>query len=108
MTFTDKTGWRISKKAAIAVATGVVAACVAVGLIVYYAGVANVCRHDVDGTDGAAEASGKPEEPTKPTKKTVTSLPMFGSSRALVETQMPHYSEVIGSIPAECRVLSSF
>ena len=105
MTFTDKTGWRISKKVAIAVAIGVVAACVAVGLIVYYAGVANVCRHDVN---GAAEASGKPEEPTKPTKKTVTSLPMFGSSRALVETQVPHYSEVMGSIPAECRVLSSF
>ena len=71
LTFTDKTGWRISKKVGIVVATAFVVTCVAVGLIVFYAGVANVVCANVDDAPSASGVEGASQKPDVTHKQTV-------------------------------------
>ena len=77
ITFTNSTGWRISKKVALILATAFVGTCVAVGLIVYYAGVANVngCKtlddHADSGTSKPVNKPGHADQQHKPAKTVV-------------------------------------
>jgi hypothetical protein len=70
ISFTDNSGWTISKKIAMFLSTAFVVTCVSIGLIVYYVGVANVACPN----DDASKPTAKPSvdaTPPKSAKSTV-------------------------------------
>jgi hypothetical protein len=70
VSFTSVSGWRISKKLGVTLAVTCAAACVAVGLIVYYVGVGRLeCANN--GGDSKAVQQTSPDRPSPTSKKEV-------------------------------------
>ena len=64
ISFTSVSGWRVSKKLGVSLAVACAVACVAVGLIVYYVGVAKLGCHYEDGIEpgtGTTQIQIKPD-----------------------------------------------